>query len=102
MSMAETAAYNVVADVRGKKAVKFSYLNLGEMLTLGGDKATISGFGDRVRIEGGLASVMRRAVYSVRQPTNGQRIRSGGRAVGSGLGKLKEGKFEGKFEKGGD
>jgi len=94
MAMAETAAYNVLAAVRGEKSVKFRYLNLGEMLTLGSDKATISGFDDRVRIEGGLASVLRRAVYSVRQPTTGQRIRSGGRAVGSGLGKIKEMKGE--------
>ena len=90
MAMAETAAFNVYADVRGKKAIKFKYLNLGEMLTLGDDDATISGFGDRVKLEGGLASFARRAVYSIRQPTNGQRVRSGLKATGKGVEKIKE------------
>ena len=83
ISQAETAAYNVLASIERKKLVKFRYVNLGEMLTLGGDSATISSFGDAVKVEGQLASLLRRAIYSVRQPTVGQRLRSGKLAVES-------------------
>lgn len=50
------------------KPMPFSLVNLGEMMTLGGQDATISSMGV-VQLSGVAASVMRRLIYAVRMPT---------------------------------
>lgn len=80
MQQAPCAAWNVYSQVmlndedikEGEKEnlqpIPFSYLNLGEMMTLGGDDATISSMGV-VEVNGIAASVLRRIIYAVRMPT---------------------------------
>jgi NADH:ubiquinone reductase (non-electrogenic) len=46
----------------------FEYLDLGQMMTLGGDDATISSFGV-FELDGSIASFARRLVYAIRMPT---------------------------------
>jgi len=53
------------------KLLPFSYLNLGEMMTLGTNDATISTLGG-IELSGPAASWLRRLVYAVRMPTPGQ------------------------------
>jgi NADH dehydrogenase len=101
MGMAEVAAFNVYSDMGGGKVMKFKHIDLGEMLTLGTDEATISSLNDNIKISGGAASFLRRAVYSIRQPTGGQRVRSGLLAGGKGVEKIKERKIN-KGGKGGE
>lgn len=50
------------------KPMPFSLVNLGEMMTLGGQDATISSMGV-VQLSGVAASVMRRLIYALRMPT---------------------------------
>jgi NADH dehydrogenase, FAD-containing subunit len=50
------------------KPMPFSLVNLGEMMTLGGQDATISSMGV-VQLRGVAASVMRRLIYALRMPT---------------------------------
>ncbi len=47
----------------------FDYLDLGQMMTLGSDDATISSPTGLFELEGSLASVARRLIYAVRMPT---------------------------------
>lgn len=51
---------------------RFTYVPLGEMLTLGATEAAISGIGGLVEIDGPLASAARRLVYAARMPTKEQ------------------------------
>ena len=51
---------------------RFTYVPLGEMLTLGATEAAISGIGGLVELEGPLASAARRLVYAARMPTKEQ------------------------------
>ena len=51
---------------------KFTYVPLGEMLTLGRVDAAISSLGGLLEIEGPLASLSRRLVYALRMPTRQQ------------------------------
>ena len=55
---------------------KFTYVPLGEMLTLGGANAAISSLNDNVKITGPAASTVRRLVYSYRMPTSAQQFRA--------------------------
>jgi NADH dehydrogenase len=84
MQMATVASWNVYATLvntyvkkycdREQDPVKllpFSYLNLGEMMTLGTNDATISTLGG-IELSGPAASWLRRLVYAVRMPTPGQ------------------------------
>ncbi|KAL7485334.1 hypothetical protein ACHAW6_010929 [Cyclotella cf. meneghiniana] len=86
IQMATVAAWNVYATLANQKndgsisreneSVKllpFTYLNLGEMLTLGRNDATISTFGG-IEIDGPGASWLRRLIYAVRMPTARQRL----------------------------
>merc|ERR1711871_296741 len=51
---------------------RFTYVPLGEMLTLGATQAALSGIGGLVELEGPLASAARRLVYAARMPTKEQ------------------------------
>ena len=69
MSSSSSRATNVSkVDDETLKPIPFSYLDLGEMLTLGGEDATISSLG-LVEVSGPAASVLRRLIYAVRMPT---------------------------------
>jgi len=52
----------------------FSYLDLGEMLTLGEEDASITSLDGLVRLDGAGASVLRRLIYAVRMPTAQQAL----------------------------
>ncbi len=81
MQMATVASWNIYATLLKKysgreqedtlKLLPFSYLNLGEMMTLGTNDATISTLGG-IELSGPAASWLRRIVYAVRMPTPSQ------------------------------
>jgi NADH dehydrogenase len=86
IQMATVAAWNVYATLANEKnderisreneslkLLPFTYLNLGEMLTLGRNDATISTIGG-IEIDGPGASWLRRLIYAVRMPTARQRL----------------------------
>lgn len=74
----EYAAWNVLAslDTAQAKPLAFRYNDLGEMLSLGADGATVSGGAafSQVRLSGSVAGIARRLVYAARMPTNEQRL----------------------------
>jgi NADH dehydrogenase FAD-containing subunit len=55
---------------------KFSYVPLGEMLTLGSLNAAISGLNENVQLAGPLAALTRRLVYSFRMPGKEQKAKA--------------------------
>ena len=83
MQQAPFAAWNVYSSImmdagareadQKLKPLPFSYLDLGEMLTLGGEDASISSLG-LVEASGPAASVLRRLIYAVRMPTTQQAL----------------------------
>jgi NADH dehydrogenase len=84
MQQASYAAWNVYASVMNDdssenipsgdyKMLPFQYISLGEMLTLGGEDASISSMGI-VELNGASASILRRLVYAVRMPTAQQAL----------------------------
>ena len=79
MQQADYAAWNVRASlvVDGPPALPFRYANLGEMLSLGEDAASVSALGQLVKLSGPLASASRRAVYAARMPTPQQAAKVG-------------------------
>jgi len=52
---------------------RFSYVPLGEALTLGATDASISSLGGLLQIKGPAAAIARRLLYAARMPTNKQR-----------------------------
>jgi NADH dehydrogenase len=64
---APRTAKNILAKIRGRKLKAFSYLHLGEMLTLGVKNAVVFSFG--ITLDGKLADIIRRGVYIQRLPT---------------------------------
>jgi demethylphylloquinone reductase len=69
---ASTAAKNLQAMIQNKPLKKFSYLHLGDMLTLGKGEAIISSFG--INLSGKLAGFIRRLIYIQRLPTMSHRL----------------------------
>eukprot|EP00587_Corethron_hystrix_P003792 CAMPEP_0113313200 /NCGR_PEP_ID=MMETSP0010_2-20120614/9717_1 /TAXON_ID=216773 ORGANISM="Corethron hystrix, Strain 308" /NCGR_SAMPLE_ID=MMETSP0010_2 /ASSEMBLY_ACC=CAM_ASM_000155 /LENGTH=511 /DNA_ID=CAMNT_0000169161 /DNA_START=51 /DNA_END=1583 /DNA_ORIENTATION=- /assembly_acc=CAM_ASM_000155 len=77
MQQAQVVAWNVMASLENDdKLLKFRYLDLGEMMTLGASDGTVSSLGGLVQLEGPAANLFRRLVYAVRMPTNGQSARA--------------------------
>jgi len=76
MQQADYAAWNVRASLRGEKLLPFRFQDLGEMLSLGDDSATVSSLGI-IKLKGSLGSNMRRAVYAARMPTTSQAAKVG-------------------------
>merc|ERR1712232_114658 len=79
MQQAEIAAYNSLVNINkshlgDKKFLAFRYTDLGEMMSLGSSEATINSLGGLVQLNGPAASIFRRLIYSVRIPTNRQRV----------------------------
>jgi NADH dehydrogenase len=57
-----------------KNMRRFSFVPLGEMMTLGEEDASVSSLGQLVKLSGSAAAVARRLVYIARMPTNKQRV----------------------------
>lgn len=60
-------AWNLWASITDRPLLDFRYQNLGEMMTLGMDNATLSGLG--LTLDGSLAYITRRLLYLSRLPT---------------------------------
>jgi NADH:ubiquinone reductase (non-electrogenic) len=81
IQMATVASWNIYATLandttKNKESLKllpFTYLSLGEMMTLGRNDATISTLGG-IELSGAGASWLRRLIYAVRMPTDRQRV----------------------------
>ena len=77
---ASQVAKNLSAMTRGRQPKPFSYLHLGNMLTLGVGKAGLWSFG--LTIGGQLAALCRRGIYIFRMPTRRHQLKVGRRALG--------------------
>ncbi len=60
-------AWNIWAQINQKPLLPFRYQNLGEMMTLGVDSASLTGMG--LQLDGPLAYIARRLIYLYRLPT---------------------------------
>ena len=111
IQQAPVAAWNVFATVmnsRGRrdrsgeeyKMLPFEYLDLGEMMTLGSDDATISSLGGLVQLNGPAASIARRLIYAVRMPTVRQGVTAAVESTGRRLSSTRQGRQEQKRRKG--
>lgn len=69
---ASCAAQNLQRAISGRPLLKFRYLHLGEMMTLGFQSAVVSSFG--ITLGGWLAQEVRRWVYAQRLPTLHHRL----------------------------
>jgi len=72
---ADYVGWNLWADLTGRPILPFRYQNLGEMMTLGKDNATLAGLG--ITLEGNLAHVVRRLAYLSRMPTLEHQLKVG-------------------------
>lgn len=68
---ANCIANNLQAAIKGKPLKSFRYSHLGDMLTLGVDRAVIASCG--LLLEGYLAATIRKLIYIERLPTNRHR-----------------------------
>ncbi len=75
IQQADYAAWNVWASLRDRPLLPFRYQNLGEMMALGTDSATLTGLG--IKLDGPLAYAARRLTYLYRLPTLEHRIKVG-------------------------
>jgi demethylphylloquinone reductase len=72
---ADYAGWNLWAGLSDRPLLPFRYNNLGEMLTLGKDSATMAGLG--LQLDGPLAYLVRRAAYLYRMPTLEHQLKVG-------------------------
>jgi NADH dehydrogenase len=72
---ADYTGWNIWADLTDRPILPFRYQNLGEMMTLGTDNATLTGLG--ITLEGNLAHVVRRLAYLSRMPTLEHQLKVG-------------------------
>ncbi|NES21604.1 MAG: NAD(P)/FAD-dependent oxidoreductase [Symploca sp. SIO3E6] len=72
---ADYAAWNIWASLTGRPLLPFRYQNLGEMMTLGINNATLTGLG--VKLDGPLAHIARRLAYLYRMPTLDHQLKVG-------------------------
>jgi demethylphylloquinone reductase len=75
MQAADYVAWNVWASLNDRPCLEFRYENLGEMMALGADGATLEGLG--IQFDGPLAYLTRRLVYLYRMPTFEHQIKVG-------------------------
>ncbi|PSM49282.1 FAD-dependent oxidoreductase [Chroococcidiopsis sp. CCALA 051] len=75
VQQADYAAWNIWASLTHRPLLPFRYQNLGEMMTLGIDSATLTGLG--IKLEGPLAAIARRLAYLYRLPTLDHQIKVG-------------------------
>ena len=72
---ADYTGWNIWADLTDRPILPFRYQNLGEMMTLGTDNATLTGLG--ITLEGNLAHIVRRLAYLSRMPTLEHQLKVG-------------------------
>lgn len=72
---ADYAAWNIWAQVTGRMLLPFRYQPLGEMMTLGTEKATLAGLG--LELDGPFAHIARRMIYLMRLPTLEHQLKVG-------------------------
>jgi len=67
---------SIASDSSSKEydLLPFEYVDLGEMLSLGSDDASISSLQGNIQLEGKAASLLRRWIYAIRMPTPQQAI----------------------------
>lgn len=75
VQQADYAAWNIWASLTHRPLLPFRYQNLGEMMTLGIDSATLTGLG--IKLDGSLAAIARRLAYLYRLPTLEHQIKVG-------------------------
>jgi NADH dehydrogenase len=68
-------AWNIWASLTNRPLLPFRYQQLGEMMALGIDNATLTGLG--IKLEGPLAYVARRVAYLYRLPTLDHQLKVG-------------------------
>jgi demethylphylloquinone reductase len=72
---ADYVGWNIWASLVDRPLLPFRYQNLGEMLSLGTDSATLAGLG--LTLEGPVAYIARRMIYLYRMPTLDHQLRVG-------------------------
>ncbi|OAB56822.1 NADH dehydrogenase [Phormidium willei BDU 130791] len=72
---ADYTAWNLWASLTQRPLLPLRYQNLGEMMTLGIDNATLSGLG--ISLDGPLAHIARRLMYLYRLPTLEHQVKVG-------------------------
>jgi demethylphylloquinone reductase len=72
---ADYTAWNIWASITNRPLLPFHYQQLGEMMALGKDNATLTGLG--IKLDGPLASVARRIAYLYRLPTLDHQLKVG-------------------------
>jgi demethylphylloquinone reductase len=72
---ADYAGWNIWASLTDRPLLPFRYQNLGEMMTLGSDNATLAGLG--LQLNGVPAHVARRLIYLFRMPTLEHQVKVG-------------------------
>ena len=72
---ADYAGWNIWASLTNRPLLPFRYQQLGEIMTLGTDNATLSGLG--IKLDGHIAYLARRLAYLYRMPTLDHQIKVG-------------------------
>jgi NADH:ubiquinone reductase (non-electrogenic) len=75
VQQADFVGWNIWASLSNRPQLPFRYRHLGEMMTLGTDRATLSGLG--IQLDGELAHIARRLAYLYRMPTLSHQVRVG-------------------------
>jgi NADH:ubiquinone reductase (non-electrogenic) len=75
LQQADFVGWNIWASLTERPQLPFRYRHLGEMLTLGTERATLTGLG--IQLDGPLAHVARRLAYLYRLPTFSHQVRVG-------------------------
>jgi len=83
LQQADYAGWNIWASLTERPLLPFRYQHLGEMMTLGTDRATLTGLG--LNLEGLPAHLARRLAYLYRLPTLEHQIRVGLNWIGRPL-----------------
>jgi demethylphylloquinone reductase len=86
LQQADFAAWNIWSQTLHKPLLPFRYTNLGEMMALGSNSATLSGLG--VQLDGTAAYLARRLVYLYRLPTLNHQIQVGLHWIGQPIAQL--------------
>ena len=72
---ADYTAWNIWASLTSRPLLPFRYQQLGEMMTLGMDNATLTGLG--IKLDGPFAYLLRRLAYLYRMPTLDHKLKVG-------------------------
>ncbi|MGB3199624.1 MAG: NAD(P)/FAD-dependent oxidoreductase [Nodosilinea sp.] len=75
LQQADFVGWNIWASLSDRPQLPFRYRHMGEMLTLGTSRATLTGLG--LQLDGELAYVARRLAYLYRMPTFNHQVRVG-------------------------